>query len=162
MKRVTTLLLLAILFGMGASDAMAQIALGPRAGLGLGDVEDPYLGVEARFDAPSLPVQISASGDYYLLEGDGASLFQLTANGIYEFGIDNEMFTPYAGAGLSIGMFSFDSEFLDDQTDLALHALGGAVFQVESFRPFVQAEFTLGGDWDFFGITGGLLFSLGG
>ena len=47
-------------------------------------------------------------------------------------------------------------------TELGLNVLGGAVFQFQSLRPFVQAELNLGSSIELYGITGGVLFSLGG
>lgn len=162
MKKFSTFLLFVVLLATGASDATAQLALGPRLGIGVGDVEDPYLGVDVRFDAPMLPVQASVSGDYYLLDADNVSLYQITADGLFEFGITNQLFTPYAGGGLSLAFMSYDIEGLDNDTELGLHVVGGAVFELTSFRPFVQAEFTVGGGRDLYGVTGGVLFSLGG
>lgn len=87
------------------------------------------------------------------------------------FGIDNEAFTPYAGGGLGITRVSADEVQVDTRfgtvtsgddsnTEVNLNIIVGAEFPLDSFTPFVQAQFGIGGDIDRFNIAGGLLFNL--
>jgi hypothetical protein len=179
--RISSLFALLLLIGIpSAAQAQTTFALGPRAGIGLGDApaDVPYLGADVRVSTPALPVQINPSIDYYFVdEADffgqsvpddvdaSARLINLSVNAIYTIGIDNQAFTPYAGGGLSLTRTSVGGDDVPDQlessdTDTALNLLGGALFEVGGFNPFAQAHFTLGGDLDVFGITGGLLFEL--
>src|SRR5690606_5443477 len=110
--------------------------------------------------------------DYFFLEDVdiiseeySQSLFKFTANAIYEFGIDNQAFTPYAGGGLAITRYSaeydagaFGSVDASD-TNVGLNVMGGAYFGSGSMRPFAQLYLTLG-DGSTVGATAGLLFAL--
>jgi hypothetical protein len=90
------------------------------------------------------------------------SVFTIDLNALYEFGVDNEVFTPYAGGGIGITRVSIDENlpFREDETDVGLNVVGGARFPLESVEPFVQLNALVGGDYDRLGITGGLLISL--
>ena len=163
-KRTTTTTLLVLLFlAFGIQTATAQIGIrvGPRVGYEIDDLNDLFVGADVRLDVATLPVIINPAFDYYLT--DGFDLFQLSANALYTFGINNAVFTPYAGAGVGITRVSVDSEFGDaSNTDVGLNIIGGAEFGFGGLRPFVQAQLTLDGESDLTTIAGGLLFSLGG
>lgn len=153
------------------ADAQTTVKLGPRLGIPVGDVEDIggnlFLGVDARFQTDALPVVLNPSIDFYLMdEVEGTSVdqsvFTIDLNALYEFGVDNEVFTPYAGGGIGITRVSTDENlpFREDETDVGLNVVGGARFPLESVEPFVQLNALVGGDYDRLGITGGLLISL--
>ena len=166
MKKLTAFVLLfGVLMGFAMQQAQAQtqIDIGPRLGFDIaGDVEEFFIGFDSRFAFPSLPVSLNGSFDYYF--DDVFDFWQLSANALYEFGVDNQTFTPYAGAGLGISRVSagdglFDAEA--SETDLGLNVVGGAIFGVGSLKPFAQAQITFG-DFDLFTIAGGILFTVGG
>ena len=167
MKKLTAFVLLFgmfVGFGMQQAQAQTQIEIGPRLGFDIaGDVEEFFIGFDSRFGLASFPVILNGAFDYYFV--DNVDFWQLSANALYEFGIDNQAFTPYAGAGLSITRVSADvgdALFGADasSTDLGLNAIGGAVFGVGKLKPFVQAQITFG-DVDLFTIAGGILFTVG-
>ncbi|HEX7070942.1 MAG TPA: hypothetical protein VF190_09060 [Rhodothermales bacterium] len=172
MKKLFAVLFLSALFVAPASAQLTNVGIGPRAGYDF-DWESLFLGVDARASVPSLPVSFNVSGDYFFLEdfeGFGSdasqSLIKVSLNAIYEIGIDNQVFTPYVGAGLAISRYSLDveSDFggIDvggSETDLGLNILGGAMFGSGSLRPFAQLYLTLG-DGSTVGIAGGVLFAL--
>src|SRR5690606_571425 len=110
-------LILGILLIGGMQTASAQIELGGRIGYDV-DVEELHIGAEARFRVESidLPIVFKPSLDYFFI--DNGSLFSIDANAIYEFGIDNQAFTPYAGAGLGIGRISYEIDlgFLGEES----------------------------------------------
>lgn len=146
---------------LGTAEAQTTIDVGPRIGYELDDVESLFIGVDSRFGIDALPILIAPYFDYYFPDGD-VTLFQLGVNAIYEFGIDNQAFTPYAGAGLAISRISWDySDFgvnvSDSSTEPGLNLFAGATFGFGQMRPFAQVGLSLG-DWDFFTIGGGLLF----
>jgi len=174
MKRLTLFVasvFLALAFVVPTStQAQTSVQLGPRLGLPLGDFSDAtslYFGADLRAHTDALPVVPNASFDYYLTDTDGFSVFAIDLNALYEFGVDNEAFTPYAGGGLAITRSS--SDFTNPATgrtvsssnsDVGLNIVGGARFPLESVEPFAQLNATLGGDGQRLGLTGGLLFNL--
>lgn len=149
--------------------AQAQIELGPRVGYDIDQLEELSLGADLRISSFALPVQINGTFDYYLLgdEYGGLDVFRFTANGLYQFGIDNQYFTPYAGPGLSLTRLSIDDDgsfgnINTSETELGLNLVGGAQFSIGTLKPFAQAEFVVGGDYEPVQITGGLLFTISG
>lgn len=149
------------------AQAQTEVSIGPRLGIPVGDLADGssvFFGAEARVDSEALPVVANGSFDYYLTESDNVSYIAVDLNALYEFGVDNQAFTPYAGGGLAITRVSFDSdsEFVESSSDteIGLNLAGGARFPLGSIEPFVQLNATLGGDAQRLGLTGGLLFAL--
>lgn len=143
-------------------EASAQFQIGPRVGYDL-ETDDAVLGVEARFglNIPTFPLIVAPAFDYYFLGNDNASFYALDLNLLYPFGIANQVFTPYAGAGLGIGFSNVDTPAGDvSDTDIGVNIVGGAVFGFGSIRPFAQARLKLGGDADLATLHGGLLFRL--
>ena len=157
------------------AQAQTQFQLGPRIGIDVGDVEELFIGADARIDAESLPVTINPTFDFYFTD-DPLTFWGLSANALYPFGVDNEAFTPYAGAGLGLYRTSVDDQEVDtpfgdvtveggSSTDVGLNLLFGAEFAVNrSFVPFVEAQyspvFTEGETTNLFNVKAGLLFGL--
>ncbi len=164
MRKIALLAGMIAVLGMGAGQAQAQnsIEIGPRIGIDLGDVEELFVGADLRFSTPALPIKINPGFDYYMVDGD-VSLWTIDVNALYEFGVNNQMFTPYVGAGFVYSRASVDTgtDLLGDVSDseVGLGIVGGATFSAGSLKPFVQAKFKLGGDTDLFSVGGGLLFS---
>ena len=165
MKR-STLFILALFLVATTHEARAQatIEIGPRVGYEIDNLNELIIGADARIGTAALPVVINPAVDYYFV--DGASMIQFTGNALYEFGIDNELFTPYAGAGVAVTRYSVDVdesviEIDNSTTDVGLNVVGGARFGFGNLRPFVQAQLTFG-DIEPVSIVGGVLFSLGG
>ncbi len=152
------LLRVALVFGIcgvvGLHEARAQIEIGPRIGFDLsGDVEEFFIGVDGRLNLAGSPVVLNGAFDLYLAE-ENRDFSQLSFNALYEFGMANVAFSPYAGGGLGLSRTSHD-------TDVGLNLIGGATFGFGNLKPFAQAQITFG-DMDLFTIGGGLLFSIGG
>lgn len=168
-----SILVLGLLAPMSA-EAQTSVKLGPRLGIPVGDVSDAggdlFLGADARIETEALPVVINPSFDFYFMDdiptvggSVGQSLFTIDVNALYEFGVDNEVFTPYAGGGIGITRYSLDADVRNSSTsdtDIGLNIVGGARFPLGTVEPFAQLNAAFGGDWDRLGITGGLLFSL--
>ena len=171
MKKLTAFVLLFGLFiGFGLEQAQAQIELGPRLGLDIaGDVEEFFLGADARFAVGGWPVLLNGVLDWYFVDDNflgatdvDASFLQLSFKALYEFGVDNETFTPYAGAGIGINRSSVSIGNVDDSnTELGVNIIGGATFGFGNLKPFAQAQLSFG-DVELFTLAGGLLFSIGG
>ena len=163
-------LALILVLPMQETHAQTKIELGPSVGYEINAWEAVSAGADARIHLASLPVSINPTFEYYFVGDQGLgddvsyTVFQLSANAIYEFDIENDALTPYAGAGLGYtrASVSADSEygsFSLGGSDVGLNLLGGATFQTGNLKPFVQGKFTLS-DGNLFGISGGLLFSL--
>jgi len=183
MKRlfsITVMLFLGVgLLAPGAASAQTSVELGPRLGIPVGDISDAggnlFLGADARIETDALPVVLNPSLDFYFMDDlnlGGTSVSQsvvtLDLNALYEFGVDNEAFTPYAGGGLGFTFYSTDDATVNgttvgtstSDTDVALNIVGGARFPLGNVEPFAQLNAALGGDWDRLGVTGGVLFRL--
>ncbi|NBC87431.1 MAG: outer membrane beta-barrel protein [Bacteroidetes bacterium] len=158
-------LFVALLFlAVPTQDAHAQVKIGPRAVLSVGDISDAGgdfgIGADVRFLAGDLPVTFNGAFDYYFVDNelnDDLSIFTIDFNALYMFGVDNQAFTPYAGGGLGVTRASANDV---SNSEVNLNIIGGAEFPLEQFTPFVQAQFGVGGDVDRFNIAGGLLFNL--
>lgn len=176
MKKLTLFsALFALLLLAAPNNAQAQVEvdqpvfkLGPRVILDVGDVSDAGgdfgIGADVRIQIPSLPVQGNGSFNYYFTD-DPYTIFAIDLNAVYPFGVDNQSFTPYAGGGLGITRVSADintgfGSVDASDTDIGLNLVGGAEFNAGNVTPFVEGQFTVGGDWNRFGITGGLLFNV--
>jgi hypothetical protein len=134
--------------------------IGPRIGYEVDDWDALSLGVDARLGVGALPIRINPYFDYYFVDDIGNldhSLVQLGINALYEFGVANQAFTPYAGAGLAVSRRSVGDA---TNTEPGLNLLFGSRFGFGSIRPFVQGNVTIG-DYDFFSVQGGLLFPIG-
>lgn len=174
MKKLTILSLIAafaFLLAPQQATAQTEIEVGPRIGIDVGDASDIggdfFIGAEGRITPENFPVAINPSLDYYFVDVDGYSLFAFDINALYEFGIDNEAFTPYAGGGLGFIRSSYETDLgfgagtvSGSNTEIGLNLIGGAEFEMEGFKPFVQAKINVGGDFTLFNLMGGVLFSL--
>lgn len=153
-----TLVLLLLATSLSASQATAQFLLGPRAGIEIDDLEEPYLGIEARFGAGSAPLYIVPSLDYFFIDSDRVDFLRLGVNAIYEFELSNTAFVPYAGGGLNVGIVSVEDG--DGDTDVGLNVLGGLRFLRGGTQPFLQLDLGLT-DPELVTLGGGLLFTIG-
>lgn len=155
---VVTALFLAVSLPTDAT-GQTSITVGPRVGIDAGDVEEPFVGADVRIGLPASRIAINPTFDYYFVD-DPLTFWSLSVNGLYRFGVDNQVFTPYSGVGAGLYRRSVDGG--DGSTDLGLNALFGAEFLVGPVRPFVEAQyspvFTEGSTTSLFSVKGGLLF----
>lgn len=162
MKRFTVLTAFAFLLAAAVPlSSHAQFKVGPRVTVDVGDIEEFAIGGDVRYTLSQVdaPIQLSGAFDLYFPEGD-VTLFTVDLNGHYVFPTEGTI-SPYAGAGIGITSVSFDERFGGgSDSDVGLNLVGGIEFQAGSVRPFAQGQFTVGGDFDRFGITGGILFAL--
>ncbi len=164
--------LLMIAAGPSTSHGQISFEIGPHIGVDAGDASDLggdfFAGADARIGAAVLPFIINPSVDYYFLddatlsgESIDRSLYTIDLNALYEFGPNTVVFTPYAGVGVGITNFSADTEIADietDDTSIGANFIAGARFHLGVIKPFVQAKINVGGDYQLFGVMGGLLF----
>lgn len=136
-----------------------NVMVGPRIGLDAGDIEEPFIGADVRIGLPASPITINPTFDYYFTD-DPLTYWALSANALYRFGVDNQVFTPYSGAGLGIYRSSVDGS--GGSSDLGVNVLFGAEFSLGSLRPFLEAQyspvFSDGNTTSLFNVKGGLLF----
>ncbi len=185
MNKLRTLSLAFVLLLFGVADSQAQLSLGVEGGYNLDTFSDKgiadgsyLLGGQARFGLEGLPIIINPNGNYYFASLDGVDVFQLNADILFPFGVENTTFTPYVGAGFGMTRVNYDSDLplvgdmLDSkETDFGANLIGGATFGNGPVHPFVQARVTLGNHLAFLNedgsggpgymVTGGLLFNVG-
>jgi hypothetical protein len=140
-----------------ASPAHAERnTLGPHFGVNF-DLEDPFLGLEGRFDVgnvgSSAIIQINPSFSFYF--GDGYDAFNFALNVPFEFLISGTVARPFAAPGIAIWHFSNG----DSETDIALALIGGVLFALDPVEPFVQLRILIG-DGSSAELMGGVLFRL--
>lgn len=178
---------LAVTFPLTAQAQMESesgFKIGPRATIALSDLSDIgadfAIGADVRYDlseSVEAPIQLSGAFDYYFAEDQetggeelSRTIFTVDLNGHYMIPMEGA-FSPYAGAGIGITRSSTEEvevsipgvgtqTFGGSDSDVGLNLVGGFEFNTGSFRPFAQAQFTVGGDLDRFGLTGGVLFPL--
>lgn len=169
MKRLTwTTLLLALFLIPATAQAQTEISLGPKVGFDVADISEPYIGADVRIELEDFPVRINPKFDFYFASDPAPNvsrtIWSVGANGLFDFDLDDNDITPYAGAGLQIFRSSSSGGGVTfSTTDLGLTGVGGAEFDLDGFRPFVQAELGLifgTGSPTTFGLSGGVLFDL--
>ena len=174
MKKLLTIATLAFLL-ISVSTVEAQdteFELAPRIGYDLGDLDDLFIGAEARIYIEDFPVVLSPAFDFYLVsdvpEGFSVNRFAIDANALYEFELDDNNITPYVGAGIGIVRQSVSVDgvnggfgFSGSTTETGINLLGGAAFDIDGpVRPFVQAKTNLGGSFTLLNLMGGVLIDL--
>lgn len=180
MKMALRTCVLALLcIGLSVADAQAQLLVGPRAGYDI-DVENAFIGAEARLSVDQLPIPITINpyADYFLVNSDvdevldgvevDQRLVAIGANAIYEIGAgETTMFTPYAGAGVNVAYSAVETTEGDETvearaTDVGMNLVGGAYFGTGTLRPFAEARFTTFTERNLLSLSGGVLIRLGG
>ena len=171
-KRTSLILLPLLLLLLSPTRAEAQVAIGPHFGTNLDSPlgAELFVGATSHISVPALPVILNPAVDFYI-DADDFTLLQFDANALLTFGVDNVLFSPYAGGGLAVSYLSTDEAFGDDgdlgfdpdvsATDLGINAVAGTFFNLASLRPFAEARITIG---DIMGgtsvsVKGGLMFN---
>jgi hypothetical protein len=175
-----TLILLAFLVLPTVAQAQTSVAVGPKAGIGLGDVEDPFIGADVRIGLGDVPVHINPFFNFYFAP-ENTTFWEAGAHALVDFEVENSVIVPYAGAGAQIFNSSYENNNIGNTggtgfgfdietessstTDIGLSGVGGAEFNLDSgIRPFVQGElgiiFSEGDSGTLFGLSVGVLFDL--
>jgi opacity protein-like surface antigen len=159
MRKLATGVWIALLLGVAASAAEAQVRFG--ANLSWGDDTEVGLGARLNFGLGAAsqrrPIEGYATFDYFF--PDGFDFWELTGNVVYRFTTTSSA-KPYAGAGLGFGHSSADVGVpgFEGDSDFFLNLLGGLRFQVVgNVQPFAEARFELG-DFSQLVIAGGVFF----
>lgn len=140
--------------------------IGPRVGMDIGDIEDPFAGIDARITSMQLPVVINPTFDYYFI-GEGRTFWSLSGNLLYPFGAEDRSFSFYGGAGLGIYRFSVegnvpDAAFREGTTDVGANFMLGTMIAANTFTPFAELQYTTifsEGSPTLFGVKGGILIN---
>lgn len=157
MKRRGLLLALALGLALSSSDATAQthVAIGPRVGFDVANVEEMLIGADARIGHAELALEVQSSVDLYLAENGSFNTF--SANLLYLLPVEDERLTPYGGAGVGVSFYDVGGQ---DVSNAGFNLVGGLRFHSSSaITPFVQTQITLG-EIDLIALSGGLLFGL--
>ena len=163
MKRFTWITLVLALFLIPMT-AEAQTSIGVKGGLDVGDVEEPYVGADVRFAIGDAPIRINPMFNYYFAP-EGVTQWSAGANALFDFADADADFQPYVGAGVQLFSTSVDTPLGDFSTsDFGVTGVGGAEFNLDGIRPFVQAElgiiFAEDDSGTLLGLGGGVLFDL--
>ncbi len=168
-KRLLVVLLTALFLVLALpSETTAQTSLqvGPRVGMDIGDIEDPFAGIDVRITSVQLPVVVNPTFDYYFV-GEGRTLWSLSGNILYPFGAEDRSFSFYGGVGLGMYRFSVegdtpDAQFRDGTTDFGANFLLGTMVSSRPFTPFAELQYTpifSEGGPSLFGLKGGILIN---
>ncbi len=154
MNRIIPVVGTIALLSLSIAPAFAQF--GPTVDVGIrlgtdiaGDVEEEFLGVDARISLPTLPVVLNPAFDYYFTPS-GTDFYQFSANALLSVNMAAlPTIAPYVGGGLGIARSSADvsspganGTFSD--TDIGINLIGGGAVSVGSLKPFAQLQLTLG------------------
>lgn len=170
MKRYawTLSLLLALFLIPMTAQAQTSVSIGAKGGIDLGDIEEPYVGADARIDFGGAPVRINPFFNYYFAP-ENFTYWSAGVNGLFDFPVEDSPIAPFVGGGVQILNTSIElgGDFggSASNTDLGLSGVGGVEFNLDSgIRPFVQGElgiiFSEGDSGTLLGISGGVLFEL--
>lgn len=134
------------------------VDIAPRGGYEI-EQESITVGGELRVHSLSLPFIFTPSFDFYLDGEEPNDVdFQIDINALVPFGLNNRVFTPYAGGGFSVQFFN--DEQANDNSDLGFNGVGGATFNPQGrLRPFVQGRVTFTRH-TLVNVTGGLLINV--
>ena len=123
---------------------------------------------------PSLNENLALTGDFgVFFPSDGAQggkdrdYWELNANMLYRFPMEDLTFTPWAMAGLNIANGSGGNDDdespggSDNDTEIGLNVGGGVTFGTGAMKPFAGAKIELGGGEGAV-VFGGLSFEVGG
>lgn len=152
-----------------ASTANAQMRVGAHVGFDT-DSSDLFAGINGTMPVMEVgdkTLLLNPEGSYWVT-GDGFSLFIISLNVLYP--LTTGSLSAYAGGGISISFFSFDTGGLDDlfgfdidgsSTDFGLNIKGGAEFGEGNMRPFGEVGYFLK-DGGFLYLQGGIRIQVGG
>ncbi len=154
------------------SDASSQFLVGPY--IAFHDEADLGVGAFVNVPVPSIHENLAFSGDFgFFFPDDGGfdgvdvDYWELNANALYRFPMEDLSFTPWAMAGLNIANGSVDvdlGEFGDGSagdTEIGVNLGGGVTFGSGAMKPFAGAKIELGGGEGAV-VFGGLSFEIGG
>jgi len=154
------------------SDASSQVRFGPFAAFH--DDADFGVGAFVNFAAPEIHENLAFAGDFGMFFPDDGGYdeadvdyWELNANALYRFPIENVSISPWALAGLNIAHGSVGADLGElgsvsgGDTEIGVNLGGGVTFGTGPMKPFAGAKIELGGGEGAV-IFGGLSFDMGG
>lgn len=154
------------------SDVSSQLLVGPY--IAFHDDADLGVGAFVNVPVPSIHENLAFVGDFgFFFPDDGGydaidvDYWELNANMLYSFPMEDLSFTPWAMAGLNIanGSVGIDlGEFGDgsaSDTEIGVNLGGGVTFGTGTMKPFAGAKIELGGGEGAV-VFGGVAFEVGG
>ena len=153
MTRLLTTSVLALGALVAVDSASAQTRFGLGAGYNFDGPDAPFVSAQIRTGrGVALPLRFNPHVDV-LIPGNGYTAIQAGFNGIYDFGVANASFTPYAGIGLGVGYDKVKN--VDGDAELGAQFLFGAEFNAPVTRPYLQLQVATNRGA---GIAGGIMF----
>jgi hypothetical protein len=171
MRSVKLALATVALFVLLPSQAWGQFQVGPY--LAYHDDADLGIGGFVGIPLPDIDENLSFVADFGFFFPDhhgservDADYWELNADGLYRFPLENTSLTPWALAGINIAHWSYarEREGPDpsaDDTEIGLNVGGGVTFGSGPVAPFAGVKFELSGG-DGAVIFGGLALTVGG
>lgn len=154
MKKTLLALAISALLALPAS-AFGQLNVG---GHGLwGNDVDFGVGARVWVGLPVQTVPLAAFGEFDYFFPDGFDYWEINANVVYLFPIQNPVISPYGGAGLNFANFDFTG---GSTTEVGLNLLVGANLNLQAVKPYADARFEVSGGEQFV-VTAGLSFNVG-
>ena len=154
------------------SDAFSQVRAGPFAAFH--DDADFGIGAFVNFAVPEIDENVAFSADFGIFFPDDGGYdevdvdyWELNANALYRFPIENSVVSPWALAGLNIAHGSVGVDLGEfgsasgKDTEIGVNLGGGLTFGTGSMQPFVGAKIELSGGEGAV-LFGGLVFEIGG
>lgn len=137
-----TRLLTTSVLALGALVAVDSASAQSRFGVGAGydfDSEAPLVSAQVRTGRmATVPIRLNPNLDVYF-PGNSVTALQFNVNALYDFGIANASFTPYAGIGLGVGYIKAGGK---SDTDPGANFVFGAEFNAPAMRPYLQLQVT--------------------
>ncbi len=167
LKNLTALTLsgiAALAISAQASDAAAQMRVGPQLGYNL-DSEDTLIGADAWFGVSNLSENVqlhfSPSLNYYMDSGENITIARLNLDAKFLYQLSGTV-QPYGIAGLGVHYVSLDLPDTlggnSSDTDMGLNIGAGALFMTDSaIQPFTELRIAIH-DNTFSELVAGLLF----
>lgn len=120
--------------------------IGPNIGMDLGDLQEPYVGIDARIASARLPFVINPTYDYYFI-GEEQTFWSLGGNLLYLFGDPLQTYRLYGGVGLGLFRYSteradVDTPFREGTTDVGGNFLFGVLIPSVTFSPFAEVQYS--------------------
>ena len=171
MRRLATALAMVTFFVALPSEVFGQFQVGPY--LAYHDEADLGIGGFVAIPLPTIDENLSIVTDFGLFfpadhgsEVVDVDYWELNANGLYRFPLEDMAFTPWALGGINIAHGSVargggPGDHSSNDTDIGLNLGGGVTFGSGPMVPFAGIKFELAGG-DGAVIFGGLTFTVGG
>lgn len=170
MPRFQPLFVLVASVAVSSAPALARadagVEVGARGGVELLESDALFVGADVRLSFELSPLTVNLTFDHVFVP-EGETLFQVSANALYDLPLTTSFLRPYVGAGMGVTRFAVPEQAGTIDSNgmrIGLNLIGGVRFEHAKLpvaRPFAQVMASIG-PIDLFTIGGGVLFELWG